>query len=534
MYLYYRNVRIFLALIILILLSSHQCWAQQKSKIILRGANSMKNLKVNGQEIIRYIGNVKFEYEKTVITCDSAYSNPSENWFNAYRNVVVSQENSKLYGDVLYFDGKTSLGKLTGREVRLVDEEATLVTDIMYFNSKTGFAYYNSGGSITTKDSRLTSQRGYYDRNKSNLAFAGNVEMHNADGQIFTDSLRYDTKIKLASFFGPTFIYNKDNFVYCENGWYNRSLEQSSFQTNAYLINGAQKLFGDNIFYDKVNGYARALGQVVVVDTANNTYVYGDKANYWDKKKEAEVTDNPYVMMLEGSDTLFLRSDKLFLKTIKDSTINTPDSTYRLIKAIGDVKFYRSDVQGVCDSMIFNTLDSTLTMHIEPVLWNDVNQMSANHIKMYSSDKKIKQIDFDGAAFVASFEEKDRFSQMQGKKIYARFTNGKLAKLDVVGNGQTVYYTRENDTITMVNRAECSSITILVKNNKPSRISYREKVSSNFYPVDKIDKEEVTLKGFRWLDGLRPLNKYSIVPKTLTLFPDEKGKNHKFKDLSLN
>lgn len=533
MCLYYRYVRNLLVLITLILISCNLSWSQQRSKIILRGANSMKNLKENGQEIIRYIGNVRFEYDNTIITCDSAYSNQNDNWFNAYQNVVVSQDNSKLYGDVLYFDGKTSQGRLTGREVRLVDDEATLVTDVMYFNTKTSFAYYNSWGTITTKDSKLNSQRGYYDRRKSNLSFAGDVEMHNSDGDIFTDSLEYNTKIKLASFFGPTYIYNKQNFVYCEKGWYNRSTEQSTFQTNAYIVNGAQKLFGDNIFYDKSNSFARAIGQVVVIDTSNNTYVYGDKANYWDVKKEAEVTDNPYVMMIEDSDTLFLRSDKLFLRTIKDSAINTPDSTYRLIKALGDVKFYRSDVQGVCDSMIFNTLDSTLTMHVEPVMWNEVHQMSANQIKMYSSEKKIKQIDFDGAAFIASFEEKDRFSQMQGKKIFARFTDGKLSKLNVIGNGQTVYYTRENDTITVVNRAECSTIAILIKNNKPSRISYREKVASNFYPVDKVDKEEVTLKGFRWLDGLRPQNKYSIIPNTLILFPLEKGKNHRVTDLSV-
>ncbi|MGE0078863.1 MAG: OstA-like protein [Bacteroidales bacterium] len=520
-------MRVFKRFTVLCLFLSAQVLCTQsllaQKKIKFESARSLQNLKIGEKEYIRYIGDARFFYENTRMLCDSAYLDPKENSFDAYGHVVIIKDGTKIYGDKLHFEGKISQGVLTGREVKLVDEDATLVTDKLYFNSKTSYAYYTTGGVLTSKDSRLTSIRGYYDKNKSTASFAGKVELHSPDGDLYTDSLEYNSTSELAHFYGATDLYNKDNYSYCEQGWHNRKLNQSNFQKNAYILTGSQKLFGDNIFYDKLNGYARAIGNVVVVDTVNKTNVYGDKANYWDQRKEAEVTENPYVMMIDKNDTLYLRSDKLFLRTIKDARCTTSDSTYRLIKAIGAVKYFRNDVQGVCDSMIYNSFDSTLIMHVNPVMWNEANQMSADIITVHSGNKSIRQLDFEGSAFVTSKEDSIHFNQMRGKTIYARFNEGKLYKMDVFGNGQSVYYGKENDTITMVNRVECTDISIHIKENKISKIVYKSKPSSNFYPIELVDLEEVTLKGFKWREELRPTDKYSIIPRKLVLFPVEKG-----------
>lgn len=282
-------------------------------------------------------------------------------------------------------------------------------------------------------------------------------------------------------------------------------------------------MFGDNIFYDKQNGLANASNNIVVVDTVNRTYIYGDKGSYWEKTQEAEVTENPYAMMIDKKDTLFLRSDKFFLRTLKKDVVTDKDSTYKLLKALGNVKFFRSDIQGKCDSMIFNSTDSTLKMYVEPVLWNQTNQMSANEIVIFSEQQSLRQVDFIGSAFMISKETDLYFNQMQGKTIFARFLEGKLNKVDVKGNGQAVYFVKEKDTITMVNQAECSNISIKIKNNSPAKITFLEKPISNFHPISKIDLEEINLKGFKWLESIRPISKFSIIPQSLVLFPVEKG-----------
>jgi len=521
------TARFFLLILGLTCLQLNFSVAQQKTTIKLEGAKTMKNLNMGGQKIVRYIGNVRFFYDNTRVRCDSAYYSQNENWFDAFNGVVVSQGSSNIYGDKLHFDGKTSQGKLTGKEVKMVDKDFTLVTDALDFNSKTSMVFYTTGGvaNATSDSSTLTSVHGYYNNTSNLMSFASNVILTNPDGKVFTDSLSYHTKNEVACFFGPTFIYDGKNFIYCEKGWHNRKLQQSNFQSNAYLISSSQKLYGDNIYYDKQNGYARGIGNVVVVDTVNRTYIYGQKANYWQEKEEAEITEQPYLMMIDDSDSLFLRTDRLLMITKGDK--QKTDSSFRLIKAIGKVMYYRHDIQGICDSMIYNTRDSVLEMYGNPVMWNEANQMTADFIRIHINNKKISQADFLGNAFISSREDSAYFSQMRGKTILARFSDGQLTRMDITGNGQVVYFVRDKGQITMVNRAEGSNVDIHIKNNKVSRVVFKQKPTSNLIPIEKVEPEDMTLKGFKWLGQLRPESKYSIIPASLILIPLEKGTNRR-------
>ncbi len=498
---------------------------QQKTRIRFEGAQSMKNLNLNGQKIIRYIGNVRFQHENTRIVCDSAYHNPEDNWFNAFGKVRINQGKTTITGETLYFDGKTSSGKITGREVTLVDEDATLVTQTLFFNSKTNRAYYTSPGVITTSDSKLTSQRGYYNRNSNQFSFAGSVVMTNPDVTIYTDSLTYNTQNELSSFFGPTHIFNKDNFAYCEKGWYNKKIDQTNLQQNAYILNKNNKIFGDNIFYDRAKKYARIIGNAVMIDTVNRAYIYGQKANFWQDTEQAEVTDNPYLMQINNNDSLFLKANRFTLVTNKnpDNKKNATDSTYRILRALGNVMFYRSDVQGTCDSLIYNTRDSVIDMYVNPILWNESNQITADKISILTSENKLKRMNFDGNAFITSFEENSYYNQIKGKNIIAHFIDGKVNKIDINGNGQAIYFIRDGNLLTMANRSESAKISILVKGNKVSRITFREKPISNLYPIEKAEQEDITLKGFKWLGDKRPMDKYAIVPMNFRAQPEEKG-----------
>lgn len=495
--------------------------AQQKNRIRFEGAKSMKNLNIDGQKIIRYIGNVRFQHENTRIVCDSAYHNPDDNWFDAFGSVTIQQGSTRITGQTLHFDGKTSVGKITGKEVKLIDDETVLTTQTLFFNSKTNVAYYTTPGVITSKQSKLSSERGYFNRTSNLLSFAGNVVMIDPDGTIYTDSLSYNTKNELANFFGPTHIFNKDNFAYCEKGWYNKKLEQTNLQQKAYILNKENKIFGDNIFYDKANKFARAMGNVVLIDTLNKTYIYGQKANYWQETEQAEIAENPYLMLIDNSDSLFLKAN--YFKVITKKLKQASDSTFRILKALGDVAFYRRDVQGLCDSMIYNTRDSAIDMFVNPILWNDVNQMTADHITIISKNNKINRMDFNGNAFITSFEEDKFYNQIKGKTITAYFTNGKADRIDVNGNGQAVYFIRDGNALTLANRSESAKISIQVKNNKVSRVTFREKPSSNLYPIAKVELEDVMLKGFKWHEAKRPSSKYSILPKNFKPQPVELG-----------
>ncbi len=504
----------FIATVLLSFLSF--CSFAQKDKVIQVNAESMKNLIRNEQQVVRYLGNVNIQHQGTTMTCDSAYLVRKANILEAYSNVIVTKEDAKLFGDYLYYDGNTSMGKVTGKEVKLIQKDAELKTDTIYFNTKENFAYYNTSGVLTNAENKLVSQRGYYYSKVKKYYFSGNVKMEGKEGRLYTDSLEYSTQDELAYFYGPTRIYNKDSYVYCEKGWYDRKNDKSNFFNNAFIINGVQKLYGQDIFYDKKNGYSKIVGKVAIVDTTQKVTVYGGRAFFNDKTKEAEVTEEPLLLMISDGDTLFLRTNKFLINSFRDTTL--PDSTYRIIKALGAVKFYKKDIQGLCDSLLYNTKDSTISMFVDPVLWNENNQITANFIKAFSTiGNKIKRMDFEGDAFFTQQEEKIQFNQIKGKTMIAHFNDGKIAKLDVNGNAEAVRFFRDEGRIAAVNKSESSDLVVSLKNNQISKISLKIKPLSVFYPIEKVNYEEITLKGFQWLNDTRPQNKFDIIPKGLDL-----------------
>ena len=493
----------------------------QKKEVQVSAEASMKQVVRDGQKVVRYMQNVLIVHEGAKMNCDSAYVLKKTNIIKAFGRVKIVKEETTITGDYLHYDGNTSVGEITGKEVKLVQKDATLTTDKVFFNSKSNTAYYTSNGILVNNDNNLVSKRGYYISNQKKYVFAGNVQMFSKDGSLYTDSLEYKSDLDIAYFYGPTRIYNKENYVYCKKGWYDRRNEQSNFSINAYMKNKSQRLFGQNIFYNKKDKYSKLDGDVAIYDSTRNVAIFGGEANYWDVHGVAKVTKNPLVMLFDKNDTLYLKSDTLLLQTFKDNSL--PDSLYRIVRAIGESKFYRKDVQGKSDTLIYNTKDSTISMISNPVLWNENYQITADQIKAFTTTgNRISRMEFEGNPMMSSNEEKTWFNQIKGKSMTASFTEGKLRKLDVFGNGQTVYFLRDKGAIVTVNKVESSDLTITVKNNKLSRILFKAKPISTLYPIEKVDAEEITLKGFKWLNEYRPKSKLDIIPKgtrTDILFP---------------
>jgi lipopolysaccharide export system protein LptA len=510
-----NNYTLRVSVTVLLFIAAFSAFAQNEKGIQVK-AESMKSLIREGQQVARYLGNVNILHQGTVMTCDSAYLTKKLNVVEAFSHVVVTKEESKLYGDFLYYDGNTSTGKVSGKEVKMIQKDASLVTDVIYFDTKLNSAHYLTYGILKNIDNTLKSKRGYYFSKTKKYYFAGSVEMQGKDGSLNTDSLEYGTQDEVVYFYGPTRIYNKESYVYCEKGWSNRKNDQSNFFNNALIEKGAQKLYGQDVFYDKRNGYAKIVGQVAMVDTTQKVTVYGGRANYWDIKKEAEVLDNPLLVMASKDDTLFLKAEKFLVNTFLDSSLR--DSTYRIVKAIKSTKFYKRDLQGVCDSLIYNTKDSTISLFVSPVLWSETNQLTADFIKAYTTTgNKLRKMDFEGTSFITSQEDSVNFNQIRGKTMFGYFTDGKLSKLDVKGNGQAVKFLRDEGIIAAVNKAESSDLIVRFKENTISKISFIMKPVSTFYPIKKVDYEEITLKDFRWLDDKRPKSKLDIIPKGLNL-----------------
>jgi lipopolysaccharide export system protein LptA len=514
--------------------SSQAAFAQQRKKVEIKRANTMQNIKRGSINVRRLIGNVVIVHEGITMECDSAYEYSPSNIFDAFGNVIITQGNSKLYGDVLNYNSNTKTGIVTGKIVRMVDADATLSTRNIHFNTAISSASYYNGGVITSKDGNFSSKGGTYYTISKLFTFSGNVAFQDSSIILNTDSLEYYSNTSTIHFFGPTRIYNDDNYLYCEKGWHNRQKQDSHFEQNAYFDNGKQKLIAQSIFNNRTDSITTAKGNAVLIDSARKAMLYGNEIIYWESKKKAEVLQDPLLLSVSSEgDTLFFRADRMTAVAISNEK---GEILYRNFWGSKNVAFYRNNLQGVCDSILFSSNDSVLHMFIEPIIWNEENQLSAEYITTYFRDEVISKMEFKGFAFVCSEESAKHFNQIKGREMLARFHQGKLNRIDVTGNGETVYYIRDGDVLTAVNRAESSNLTISVEDNKVKSITFRDKPTATLFPIDKTQTEDVVLKGFSWKIERRPKDKSYIIPINLDLkhyIPiEEKAENFRKKKMS--
>lgn len=489
----------FLKIALFLMLFPALSFSQKTTKIELVNANSMEYDKRISENIKRLIGNVVLEHEGTYLYCDSAYYNSEANNVDAYGNVRINSGSVIITSAVLHYDGNTKTAQVD-KNVKMTDDKMVLTTDHLTFNTNTNIGNYSTGGKITTPENVLTSTIGYYYANDKVSFFKKNVVLVNPSYTMKSDTLKYNTETEVSYFYGPTTIVSKENFIYCENGWYDSKNDIAQFNKNAYFMNKEQKLNGDSLYYDRKTGFGKAFNNISAIDTVQHILMKGNYAEYYEKQGKTMITNKAMLIQNIDGDSLYLHAD-----TLKGFFDTTKAGTGKILYAYNHAKFFKSDMQGLCDSLIYSFKDSTIYMFTLPILWSDKNQMSADTILIFLKNKQVHQMNLYNSSFVISKDDSIRFNQVKGKNLVGHFVNNKLSKINVYGNGETIYYVRdEKNGIVGVNKAVADNLLILVNENAIKSITFISKPDATLYPEKDLSKNDVRLKNFKWEEDKRP------------------------------
>ena len=183
------------------------------------------------------------------------------------------------------------------------------------------------------------------------------------------------------------------------------------------------------------------------------------------------------------------------------------DSIYRMILGYRNVRMYRSDFQSVCDSIVATSIDSIIHLYIEPVLWNDNNQVTSEIMHIITRNQQIARADFEGKPLTIAEIDTAHYNQVAGKEMSAHFKDNQIYRNDVNGNVRTIYYIEENDPpeITMMAYVESADMSSYIENKQVTSITYRGNPTYKFYPLDKIpESQPLRLDGFKWEKERRP------------------------------
>lgn len=335
-------------------------YAQESSQLEIINANYTYFDQSKYPDIRRLVGDVSFKHEGTVMDCDSAWHYFKENRFEAYSNIHINKGDSlHLYGEKLDYNG-SSQKALVKKNIVLKDKSMQLKTDELHYFLKSNVASYYTGAVITNRENILKSIKGDYFSDLKTLVFKENVTLDNPEYLIECDTLHYNIESEIAFFHGPTTITADSNFIYCEDGYYNTLTDKSQFSRNAYLKNDNQILSGDSLFYDRKNGYGKAVYNISIEDTANDYTIYGNKAEYFEKLDSSIITELPLLVADFDEDTLYLHSDTI--------VANLDSLGKQQIKAFTGAKFYSENLQGKSSVLFYFMRDSTIQMFDEPII----------------------------------------------------------------------------------------------------------------------------------------------------------------------
>lgn len=467
-----------------------------------------------------------------------------------------------------------------GKQVRLINRDVTLTTDIFRYDIGLDLGYYETGGELHDRQNRLTSLEGEYSPTTKEAVFRDNVILTSRSKddtlRIFSDNLYYNTLTHIALLTAPSTVVNRDGTIVTSNGVYNtESTESELYDRSTVTYRNGNTLTADTLFYCRQTGIGEGFGNVEINDTTNKVILSGNYGYAFEPSDSAYVTGSAHAIEYSSADSLHLHGDTIraFRRIIRRmEMVSIPDSacqdtipadtiftdsiakesltadsiaatailtdsiagdeaempqmnqlmvertdTIRFITAFPRVKFYRKDIQGLCDSMTVVSTDTMLYMDRFPILWSDNRQITGERIKIKFNDSTAENATILRNAMMIERIEDGIFNQLAGKEMFALLDSGSLRHLDVNGNVLAITFPAESDsTINKMMSVESSFLAADFSRNELQRLKLWSETSALVTPMYLSKKSQLFLRDFRWLEKFRPQS-----PADIMVFPDE-------------
>lgn len=453
-------------------------------------------------------GRVAFRHKGARLFCDSAYLYQESNSFKAFGHVKMYQGDTlSLFSDYAYYDGNDQMAEAR-HNVILKHRGTKLYTDSLNYDRLYGIGYFFEGGKMVDKKNVLVSDWGEYDTETRKAVFNYNVNLKNPKFVLTTDTLHYDTRTSMAHIVGPSKITSGKSIIYTSEGYYDTNKEKARLYGRSRLTNNGKELTGDSLFYNEKTGISQGFHNVVYKDTLNKNQLNSNYFWYNEKTGFAFATDSAVMMDFSQKDTLYVHSDTMKVYTFN---INT-DSVYRVAHCYNRVRAFRTDVQAVCDSLIYNTKDSCLIMYKDPITWNANRQLLGEVIEVFMKDSTIDRAHvINQALSVEQLADSLHFNQISSREMFGYFDNGEIRKTEAIGNVLAVYYLEDDKDSSLTNMAyiETDTMRMFMKNRQLETL-WTCKSQNVMYPVTQTPVAKSKLPSFAWFDYIRPVDKDDI------------------------
>ncbi|MGB3180083.1 MAG: OstA-like protein [Cyclobacteriaceae bacterium] len=484
-----------LASLVITFISGHSV-AQKQGTIT--GDRLMGAQNKNGERYEKWLGNVVFVQEGTRIYCDSAFYYKKRELVEAFGSVrILDGDSVTITGRKLIYNSKEKKSRLLDNVVYKKDS-LTLYTDVLNYDVNSKVADYVGGGRIVDPRNELVSEIGVFFSAEYFMQFKNDVVLKNEEYTLYSDTLVYYTQTKVADFKGPTQIVGPDGTVDADNGLLYRTSGRQSTLREGKVESPSYVLSGQRLYLDEMKNFYRANTDVRLVSKDQDVIITGDQGRYWRDQGMTKVFGRAVMRKVVGQDTVYLSADTLV-------AIDSKVDAEKRVLAYPDVRIWKSNLQGRADSLAYFVADSLIRFFDDPILWSDRNQIEGDSIWITLKNKGLDRMFVRQNSFVVSEDTLNNYNQVKGRNMVATFRENDIRSVDVEGNGESIYFALERDTIlTGMNKIICSNMKIFFDESQLSRINFYVQPDANFIPPHEITTDQRTLDGFSWRIKSRP------------------------------
>ena len=319
-------VAISVFLLTIIRLNAQEKSSQVDSLVRLLSAQSMELIEKDGVDYRKVTGPARFLHNDTYLICDTALWNVNTNEIFAISNVKILQDQTVLTGDRLTYYVDRDLAEFRGSLVQLEDKDHNILrTEYLDYNTRDSVAVFFNGGSMKDKEGQIIeSKSGTYDSKTKLFTFIDDVNMFTDSIFVKSTTMEYNASTNKATFGYATDAWHDDNMLSSNAGWYDRNKEIFLFNKSVHGMSDTQEGWADSLFYFRNTKDIELLGNAQVTDTTRDMSALAGKMHYTDSLSQLKMTRKPAVIgvvkekesapdtVYFGADTLIARMQMMF------------------------------------------------------------------------------------------------------------------------------------------------------------------------------------------------------------------------------
>jgi lipopolysaccharide export system protein LptA len=464
----------------------------------------------SNEDLFFFKDSVKVTNKDFILTADTLkYNSKTERVFIVGpTHIVGTSKKGTLYSEKGWYDTRTNIAELY-KASKIIGKEQSLQGDTIFYsrNAGTGRARSRVLLSDTTNHIAITGRNGIYNE-KTKIAFVTDSAIFMQFSKKDTLFLHADTLKSIPDISKPPVIKKmasqplvakKSALAKSDSSKIIAGKKDSTLQIPLKKDSSLQIASKKDSLIEKI-------------DTLKVAALLAGKKSATQPDSLNALADTSKILPTKPLDLKEQPLVKDSLHAVSDSIKKKDDQDKKIFMAYHRVRFYKKDLQGICDSLAYQMKDSVMRLFKDPVLWSEVHQLTAEKIEYrpHIPGPDIARLENNG--FIISREDSIKYNQISGKLLLGYIYNNALKKIEVNGNAITLYYLKNKDHYSGMNKLESSKINVYLLKGKIDSISFFPKPEGKTIPLKDLTPDEAMLKGFLWRESEKPKNRFDLYP----------------------